>query len=105
MFFGNCFIAYPWSGLGGDFRETSLAGMKAAPVTKYLGFSCDTSSVANEITACYDVEGQYRAAMNSGLLDPATALSEFLKALEDAGIQKIIDCYQTQLNEWQAAHK
>ena len=105
MFFPNCFIAYPWVGLGGDFRETSLAGMKAAPVTKYLGFSCDTSSVANEITACYDVEGQYRAAMNCGLLDPATALPEFLQALENAGIQKIIDCYQSQLDAWIAANK
>ena len=101
--FPNCYITYPWEGLGGDFRDTSWDELQSTPVSKYVGLSVDTSSVADQITACYNASQQYRAILNCGQADPETDLPEFLKALEDAGIQDILDCYQTQLNEWLAA--
>lgn len=101
--FPNCYITYPWEGLGGDFRDTSWEELQSTPVSKYVGLSVDTSSVADQITACYNASQQYRAILNCGQADPETDLPEFLKALEDAGIQDILDCYQTQLNEWLAA--
>lgn len=101
-FLPNCYIAYPWEGLGGDFRETSWEELQNTPVSKYVGLAVDTSSVADQITACYNVSEQYRAILNCGQADPETALPEFLNALEEAGIQDILDCYQSQLDAWLA---
>lgn len=73
-------------------------------MSKYVGLSVDTSSIADQITACFNVSKQYRAVLNCGQADPATELPKFLAALEEAGVQDIIDCYQTQLNDWLAAN-
>jgi putative aldouronate transport system substrate-binding protein len=100
--FANCYIAYPWEGLGGDFRETSWEELQNTPVSKYVGLTVDTSSVADQITACYNASQQYRAILNCGQADPETVLPEFLEALEAAGVQDIIDCYQSQLDAWLA---
>ena len=86
--FPNCYIAYPWEGLGGDFRETSWEQLQNTPVSKYVGLSVDTSSVADQITACYNASQQYRAILNCGQADPETTLPELL------------DCYQQQLDAW-----
>ena len=98
--FPNCYIAYPWEGLGGDFRETSWEQLQNTPVSKYVGLSVDTSSVADQITACYNASQQYRAILNCGQADPETTLPEFLQALEEAGILDVLDCYQQQLDAW-----
>ena len=103
-FFPNCYIAYPWEGMGGDYRDVSFEKLQNTPVSKYVGLSVDTSSIADQITACFNVSKQYRAVLNCGQADPATELPKFLAALEEAGVQDIIDCYQTQLNDWLAAN-
>lgn len=98
----NCYIAYPWEGLGGDFRETSWEELQNTPVSKYVGLAVDTSSVADQITNCYNVSEQYRAILNCGQADPEVTLPEYLEALETAGIQDVLDCYQSQLDAWLA---
>lgn len=102
-FFPNCYIAYPWEGMGSDYRDVAFEKLQNTPVSKYVGLSVDTSSIADQITACYNVSKQYRAILNCGQADPVTELPKFLNALEEAGVQDIIDCYQSQLNDWLAA--
>ena len=57
----------------------------------------------NEVAAVTNVCNEYRCALEFGALDPETAIPEFLGKLEDAGIQKIIDEKQKQLNEFLAS--
>jgi putative aldouronate transport system substrate-binding protein len=73
---------------------------KSAAKSKALGFSFDSEPVKNEVAACNSVLEQYRRALESGILDVDKTLPEFLNKLENAGIQKIIEEKQKQLDEW-----
>ena len=97
--FGNQFITLPWQGDGADFREKCEAVEAAGTVSEYLGFTADTSSVTNEIGAVTNVIAEYKGQVHTGSCEPEV-FDDFLKKLEDNGAQKIIDCYQTQLDEW-----
>jgi putative aldouronate transport system substrate-binding protein len=44
----------------------------------------------------------YYDAIGTGTLDPADAIEEFNQALYDAGLQKVIDEKQIQLDAWLA---
>lgn len=65
-----------------------------------FGFAFDESPVAGEVAAVKNVTDEYVTALGSGLMDPAEKYQEFLERLEDAGIKKIIDEAQRQLDEW-----
>ncbi|MDR1025389.1 MAG: ABC transporter substrate-binding protein [Treponema sp.] len=80
----------------------------AIPQSRYspaLGYSFIQESVATEIAAVNTVIAQYTPGFNSGSLNPATALPEFITALKAAGIDKIIAENQRQINAWAAATK
>ncbi len=100
---GNGFLTYPAQGQGGDFMERLQASDDAAEVSKYIGFSADTSQFTNELTAINNVINQYRAILESGSsTDLEGQYEEYCQAMENAGIQKVIDSYQQQLNDWLA---
>ncbi len=98
---GNYFLAAPWAGngYGSDFRSVAEAELKKAPVSPYLGFNADTSDLTNEIAAVTNVMNEYINNIRSGAFDDAM-YEEFQNALNEAGMQKIVDTYQQQLNEW-----
>jgi putative aldouronate transport system substrate-binding protein len=71
-----------------------------------LGFTFDQTPVANEIAATANVIEEYDSRSNllSGMVtDVDATVDDFLKKLEDNGVQKIIDEAQRQLTEWRAA--
>ncbi len=82
-----------------DIRKQSLEAMKNSKVSKYLGFSCDTSSVSTEMAAVINAIDQYRPQIETGMANE-NVYQEFLKKLRDSGVDKIIRCYQEQLDEW-----
>lgn len=63
-----------------------------------LGFAFNTENVTNEITQLDNVCAKYQIGLESGAMDPETVLPEFIKALKDAGIEKVIAEKQAQLN-------
>ena len=97
--YGNQFLALPWDGQGSDFRQTSMEDMLAAPASAYLGFSCDTSDIENELTAITNTINEYLPGLDSGLSDDEQ-YEAFLEKLEKSGITDVIDTYQNQLNQW-----
>ncbi len=99
--FGNQFITLPWQGDGADFREKCEAVEAAGTVSPYLGFTADTSSVTNEIGAVTNVISEFKGQVHTGSCDPSV-YDDFLEKLEANGADKIIECYQTQLNDWLA---
>lgn len=97
---GNQFLVLPWEGDGADFREIQKSLQDLAPISKYMGFSFDHTGLENELTACFNIGEQYRNGLNSGSVDYKTVLPEFREKLKAAGIDKIIEAYQEQLNAW-----
>ena len=99
--YGNQFATYPWEGSPEGIRETALEEMENAPLSKYLGFSCDTTSVANELTAISNVIAEYAPGIESGSL-PVSTIDDFIAKLKEAGVDKVIELYQNQLDAWLA---
>jgi len=99
--YGNQFLVYPWEGQGADFREVAKANLDEAGVSKYVGFSADTSSITNELSQLTNVIDQYKPSLESGAAEPAV-YDEFIQAMEAAGVDKVIEAYQIQLDAWLA---
>lgn len=64
------------------------------------GYQFDMTSVSMQQAAVSNVINQYLAQLEYGTVDLDKVYPEFLKALEDAGINDIIEENQKQLNEW-----
>jgi len=67
-----------------------------------IGYNFVQTNVTSEIAAVETVIEQYTPSLNTGSLDPEKALPEFINALKSAGIDKIIEENQRQLDEWAA---
>lgn len=98
--FGNQFISHVWNGDSPTIWEETDTFNKNAKMSNAFGFSYDSSNVKNELAACSNVVSEYAVSLTSGLVDPETAIPEFVKKLETAGIDKIIAEKQAQLDAW-----
>ncbi len=76
------------------------AAMEYSPA---FGYTFDTTGFESQLTALDAVWAQYQATILGGKQDPAGVLPEFLKALEDAGINDLIAANQEQYNAWKEA--
>jgi len=99
--FGNQFLVKPWEGQSADFRDQAMAEMESGGKSEFLGFSMDTSTLTNELTAVNNVIQEYRPGLECGASGMGV-YEEFLEKLETAGASKVIDEYQRQFDEWKA---
>jgi putative aldouronate transport system substrate-binding protein len=98
-------VIYP---LPANFNRLLKERDVAIPRSRYspaLGYSFVQEPVATEIAAVNTAIAQYTPGFNSGALNPATALPEFISALKAAGIDKVITENQRQIDAWAAATK
>ena len=103
--YGDQAGAYFRAPLTDEFVDNlDLWGPENAKVSRFMGYNFDTSSVSSEITAVIAEIGKYGPALNVGTVDTEEMLPTFLDALEAAGMSKIIEENQRQLDEWLAAH-
>ena len=103
--YGDRLMVTPWEGVATDIREQQKSLNAQMKVSPFLGFCVDSSNVANEVTSCVAVLDRYRPALTSGTAeDVEAAYKEFIDNLYAAGMQTIIDEYQSQLDEW-LSHK
>ena len=101
--YGNRLLCTPWEGDGADIREQQKKENDEAQISKYFGFAVDTSSLTSEITACKNVVDQYKPQLSSGIVEDVDATyNEFIDSLKAAGMDKIIQEYQKQLDAWLA---
>ncbi|WP_105616822.1 ABC transporter substrate-binding protein [Vallitalea okinawensis] len=75
----------------------------SAVMSDAMGFIFDSEPVLNEIAAIDNVMEQYSDPLNAGLVDPEKYLPEFLSALENAGVNKLIEESQKQYDAWKAS--
>ena len=89
-------------GYGETVWEDTIAFDEAAYPTSLFDFTFDPSPVRNEATACASIYVENRPTVIHAD-DFDAAMSDFVDALEDAGIQKAMDEAQRQINAWWAS--
>ena len=85
--------------------DWELEQNKIAKTSPAMGFTFDSSSVKTQYTTVNNVIKQYMPGLNCGSLDPDTEIEKFVKALDDAGYQDILNAKQEQLDAWVAQQK
>lgn len=102
---GNITILPAQQGEGKDFfKNTFVPYYSSAKGIPAFGYVFDPTSVETELAALANVAGQYALALCAGSVDPATALPEFLQKLEEAGMQKVVDEANVQLDAYFSAN-
>ena len=72
---------------------------------KYRSFVLDTSSIETEYAACQNVHQQYWWPLELGYTDPVSGLKEYQEKMEAAGIEKVREVLQQQLDAYVAGLK
>lgn len=102
-FWGNKWLAYPV--VGGQDAEAAAAQMElnyAGELSAYYGFIYDYSELSAEYTACQNIIDEYKKALWVGAVDVEATLDEMNERLLAAGMDKLMELKQTQLDEWLA---
>ena len=93
-----------WSGVEPDLWEQLNEFNKSGVASPAMGFSWDSSTVLNQVTACNNVISEYNTALRWGMAgDPAEVIPEFVSALKSAGMDDVIAEKQKQLDEFLAS--
>lgn len=105
-FFGNQFLSYIW----GEGRDTTIYSRleennKNSEFSPVMGFAYDSTPVSAELAAIQNVVSQYIPGLTCGSLNPETEMQNFLDALDDAGMQVVIEEKQKQLDAWKAENQ
>ncbi|MBQ3374972.1 MAG: ABC transporter substrate-binding protein [Erysipelotrichaceae bacterium] len=103
---GNGFqgLEYETSDESGSDRSYGKELMNKAWCPPLYGFTPTTVNVMNEIAAVSNVVDQYNKVLIYGDVNPDEVYPQFLAALKEAGIEKIVADYQAQADEWLRAN-
>lgn len=85
-------ISYP-----DNIEDLFMEYNKAAIAAPHNGFTMDNTPVEAEIAALTSTVQEYGPALESGMVDPDENIPKFLKALEDNGVNTLIDEINKQL--------
>ena len=72
---------------------------------RYTSFAMDITPISAEYTTCNNVHSQYWYPLEVGYTDDVEGLAEYKKQMETAGIEKVKEEMQRQLDEYTAALK
>ncbi len=84
--------------------ERELASNQTAPASFLMGFAYDASAVETETAACNAIVDEVNPLLNTGTVDPDTAVPELMKRLNAAGYQTMVKDLQAQIDSWRAAN-
>lgn len=100
--FGDQRLCYE---IDGAIRKAARAAFsaKAVPLNpQYNDFVFDASALSQELLQIEQVKNQYLKLLESGCVDFDTVYPEFIQALYDAGLQRVMDEKQRQFDAWLA---
>lgn len=105
--FGNQFNAYYIDAeqAKNNIWEATYKLNNDSPPSVALGFNFNPEPVKTELANVAAAVKEYQDPLTLGAVDVDTALSEYLKRLDEAGLQTVIVEAQKQLTEWAAARK
>lgn len=99
--FGDTMQIYQWEPATESYYDELKAFTESMEISPLLGYSFDASVVAGEVSAVKNVIDEYMPMLECGVVaDVDGSLLEFNKALKTAGIGRIIEANQAQLNDW-----
>ncbi|MHA0856840.1 ABC transporter substrate-binding protein [Paenibacillus sp. CMAA1364] len=84
-----------------EFKKFNDAGVNAP----LLGFNFDTSKVTTELASVQNVKEEFWAPLMTGTVDPEEYLAKANEKFKTAGLDKIIEEVQRQVDEWRASVK
>lgn len=96
--FGNQFLNYLWDNEDPEKWAKFQQFNESATPSVLLGFSYNPESVKNEEAAITNIYDQYVDALFAGIGDPAVRLAEFVDKMEKAGLNKVIEEKQAQVD-------
>lgn len=100
--------------VGNMFNQFALEGQSIADMklmesensssakSKAFGFTFDSSSLKAEYSSVMNIINQYLPGLNTGSLDPDKELPNIIRALKEAGMDRIVAEKQKQLDAWLA---
>ena len=101
---GNTFNAWLNQSLTDEQEAYILSNINEGSDTNttIAGFIFDPSSVETEIEQCKAVAGEYSSTLRNGIKDAAWEdyYNEYKSKMQTAGLDKIIEEYSRQFNEW-----
>jgi putative aldouronate transport system substrate-binding protein len=102
--FGNVFNAYYTDpSQVGAWPETAELNRNAQP-SPILGFTFDPAPVETELASVTAVIQEFGDPLGSGVVDVDEGITRLNTALQDAGIERIREEAQRQIDEWKAAN-
>lgn len=102
---GSQFLDYLWANEATDKWEKMEAFNNSAKSCSTLGWIFDQESVKTEMATLNNVGKTYGEPIGEGITNYDTQYPKMKKALETAGIQKVIDEAQRQVDEYLASKK
>ncbi|NJR12356.1 DUF3502 domain-containing protein [bacterium] len=101
--YGNVFNSYYTDeSQVGAWPATAKLNRNAQP-SPVLGFTFDRKAVETEVASISAVNQEYASPLGGGIVDIETGLTNLNKALKDAGIERVRDEMQKQIDAWLAA--
>lgn len=97
---GNFFLMYPMAGTSKESLVWEEEQNRIAKKSPAMGFTFNTDNVKTAYTAVNNVITKYLPGLICGSVDPTVVIPEFCDSLNTAGLNKIIDEKQAQLDEW-----
>ncbi|WP_019424783.1 ABC transporter substrate-binding protein [Paenibacillus sp. OSY-SE] len=98
--FGNTFKAFLREGQSQEVRDQTIKENESARPSPILGFTFDPQPVLTEMANIQAVNDQYGPGLDTGTVDPAQFLQEYIDKRKQAGIDKVLGEIQRQLDEW-----
>ncbi len=92
-----------WEGGDADLWSKLKEFNESGHASPAMGFSWDSTSVINEVTACSNVVSTYDTALKWGTMNPDEAIPKFVEELKAAGVDTIIEAKQAALDEYLAS--
>lgn len=86
-----------------DGFDEHIKEMDGEGTQKYRGFAINTSSIETEYAACQNVHQQYWWPLELGYTDAESGLKDYQAKMEAAGIEKVREVIQGQLDEYIAS--
>lgn len=97
---GNRFIMYPTMDDPEDLWEEYQKFNDTSVKSPMLGFTPDIDPIKNEIAAIVNVSKEFRPALMTGSVEVEENLAKFNSKLKEAGLEKVINELQEQLDDW-----
>jgi putative aldouronate transport system substrate-binding protein len=102
---GSQFLDYLWVSEKTDKWDQMKAFNESAEISATLGWTFNAEPVKNEIATLKAAVTQYNAAIATGTVDYDTFYPKMKNALEKAGLQKVMDEVNKQIEAFKATNK